>query len=319
MLAKVVNLLQRTNNKPHPLTRERMRHNIFRGCGVAMVTPFNQDLTIDTESLRRLTSDLIENGIDFLCVLGTTAETATLTAEEQDLVVHTIQEVNKGRLPLLIGVGTNNTQAVVERLQSGFYQNVDGILVVTPYYNKPTQEGLYQHYKAIASATSLPVMLYNVPGRTGVNMTAATTLRIAQDCPNVVGIKEASGCLEQIKEIIDTAPEGFEVLSGDDSLTFELITLGAKGVISVFGNAYPRQFSNLVHATQAGNYSEALCIQRTCRPLYKPIFIDGNPAGIKSLMATQGKLQNVLRLPLVPATPATQAVLQALHEKMPLY
>lgn len=299
--------------------RERMRQNIFRGCGVAMVTPFKQDLTIDTESLQRLTKDLIDNGVDFLCVLGTTAETATLTAEEQHLVVRSIQEVNQGRLPLLIGVGTNNTQAVVNRLQHDFYKDVDGVLVVTPYYNKPSQEGLYQHYKAIAAATNLPIMLYNVPGRTGVNMTAATTLRIARECPNVVAIKEASGNTEQIKEIIDTAPEGFDVLSGDDSLTFELIALGAKGVISVFGNAYPCQFSKLVHAAQKGQYAEALDIQRLCRPLYKPIFIDGNPAGIKSLMTFQGKLQNVLRLPLVPATLATQEVLKTLAGKMPLY
>lgn len=296
-----------------------MRKNIFKGSGVALITPFLSDFSIDFDRLRHLTEDLITHGVDFLCVLGTTAETATMDAEEQQQVVQTVLEVNQGRLPVLLGVGTNNTQSVLKRLQSDSFAGIDGLLVVTPYYNKPSQEGLYQHYRSIASHTLLPVVLYNVPGRTGVNMTAETTLRIANDCPNVVAIKEASGNLAQIKTIIDTAPEGFEVISGDDSLVFELINAGATGAISVIGNALPTLFSEMIHHLQKKEIRAALTLQKQCRPLYAPLFVDGNPSGIKSLLFLQGKIENHLRLPLVPATAKTQEELRRCITDFPVY
>lgn len=293
-----------------------MAKNIFRGLGVAMVTPFLENKEVDVPSLAALTNNLIENGVDFLCVLGTTAETATLNKEEQRLVVETVQEAAKKRVPILLGVGTNCTDTVIHNLQTDFYHDIDGVLVVTPYYNKPSQEGLYQHYKAISEATDLPIVLYNVPGRTGVNMEASTTLRLAKECTNIVAIKEASGKVEQIKEIIENAPKGFEVISGDDSLTKELIQLGAVGVISVVGNAYPRQMSELVHAALEEDAEKSQIINETMVPIYKPIFVDGNPSGIKCVMTEQGKLQNVLRLPLVPVRAETAAILAELNKEI---
>lgn len=296
-----------------------MKNNLFQGAGVAMITPFRADFSIDFNRLKQLTEDLISHGIDFLCVLGTTAETATLTTEEQAAVVEAVQAVNQGRVPLLLGIGTNNTQVVLQRLEENSFEGIDGFLVVTPYYNKPSQEGLYQHYKAISAKSTLPILLYNVPGRTGVNMTAETTLRLATDCPNIVAIKEASGNVEQIKAIIEQAPEGFEVISGDDALVFDLMQMGATGAISVVGNALPSLFSEMVHLLQQKSLPAATTIQERFRPLYAPLFADGNPAGIKSLLTIQGKIDNYLRLPLVPATAQTEVSLQNLLAHLPLF
>lgn len=281
------------------------RVNPFKGLGVALATPFGKDGNIDFERLTTLTQSLIEGGADFICVLGTTAETPCLTEQEKRAVIQTVQAVNQGRLPLLLGIGTNCTATVTAALKTGDFTGIDGVLVVVPYYNKPSQEGLYRHFKAVAEASPLPVMLYNVPGRTGVNMTAATTLRIAHEMPQVVAIKEASGNIGQIEEIVKNAPEGFDVISGDDAITFELLTIGAQGVISVIGNAYPALFGEMVHCALRGDYNRALALHRHLNTCFKLLSADGNPAGIKALLAAQGKAENIVRLPLAPACTAT--------------
>lgn len=223
-----------------------MAHNIFKGLGIALITPFQEDGSVDYKSLMRLVEYQLNSGADFFCILATTGETPTLTADEKQKIKNLIVDLVGGRVPILMGCGGNNTAAIVHELQTGDFQGVDGILSVCPYYNKPSQEGLYQHFKTIAAATKLPVVLYNVPGRTGVNMTAATSVRLAHDCPNIVAIKEASGNLEQVDEIIKNGPRGFEVLSGDDALTFPMVSCGAVGAISVIGNALPREFSKMI-------------------------------------------------------------------------
>lgn len=286
------------------------RKNPFRGMGVALVTPFDDKGNVDFCALHDLVEMHLEYGTDFLCVLGTTAETPCLEDAEKTAVMRAVAEQVDGRMPLLLGCGGNSTAAVVKFLKEKDLSGYDGVLIVTPYYNKPSQEGLYRHYCAVAQATELPVVLYNVPGRTGVNMLSSTTLRIARDCPNVVAVKEASGKMEQIEEIITAAPEGFEVLSGDDAITFELLLLGAVGVISVVGNAFPAQFGTMVHSALQGDYPAALSVHRHFGALYKLMTVDGNPAGVKSLLSVQGKIGNNLRLPLVAASNATEAQLR---------
>ena len=276
------------------------RSNPFQGFGVALATPFNSDGSIDFVALRSLVDNIIVGGGDFICVLGTTAETPTLTEEEKLEIRRVVVEVNQERVPLLLGAGNNSTQAVCRQLREDNFEGFSGLLMVCPFYNKPTQEGLYQHFKKISEESPLPIVLYNIPGRTGVNLQAATTLRLANDCPNIVAIKEASGIITQIEEIIEYAPDGFDVFSGDDAITFELLTIGAKGVISVIGNAYPEEFGAMVHAAQAGDYTSALSQHRQFRRLYKLMSVDGNPSGIKGLLYIQGKADNVVRLPLVP-------------------
>lgn len=285
--------------------------NPFKGLGIALVTPFNTDGSIHFEQLERLVETQIKAGVDFLCVLGTTAETPCLTPDEKRAIIETVKRVNAGRVPLLLGAGTNSTAAVIDYLQTEDLSGIQGVLIVTPYYNKPSQEGLYCHFKAIAEASPLPVVLYNVPGRTAVNLTADTTLRIANDCPNVVAIKEASGNVAQIDTIIENAPEGFEVLSGDDAITFELLTIGAVGVISVVGNAYPAEFGEMIHKALAGDYTAALSIHRKFSKAYPLLSTDGNPSGIKALMAILQKVENRLRLPLVPVRETTYNELAA--------
>lgn len=281
------------------------RNNIFRGLGVAVITPFMQDGSIDYPALGRLIDEQLENGVDFFCVLGTTAETPTLNkSERKEITNFFIQRVN-GKVPLLLGAGGNDTATVVEGLKD-IPEGIDGLLIVTPYYNKPSQEGLYQHYKTIAEATTLPIVLYNVPGRTGVNMSADTTLRLARDFNNIIATKEASGNIAQIEEIIINAPKGFEVLSGDDGIAYELMVAGAVGAITVIGNSHTKEFGEMVHAIQEGNIQKARTIHQNFATLYKLLFVDGNPAGIKSVLALQEKIQNVLRLPLVPASSTTQ-------------
>ncbi len=281
----------------------------FQGLGVALITPFQADGSIDYTALEHLVAWHIAEGTDFLCVLGTTAETPCLTEAEKQRIIATVRRVNSGRLPLLLGAGGNNTAAVCAYLKKADLTGIDGVLIVTPYYNKPTQRGLYAHFQAVADASPLPVVLYNVPGRTGVNLKAETCLRLAEDCPNIIAVKEASGDLAQIREIINGAPEGFSVLCGDDGLTKESILSGAVGVISVVGNAYPRAFGSLVHAAMNGDETEAQRLDNIFQNIYKPLFADGNPAGIKALLATRGTIANCLRLPLVPATASTTDML----------
>lgn len=289
-----------------------MRTNIFQGFGVAVVTPFTAEGNIDFYALRELINFQIEEGgADFLCCLGTTAETATLTEGEKENVMETFVDTVAGRVPLLLGCGGNNTRAVCRYLETANLEGFDGVLIVTPYYNKPTQEGLYQHFCCVADASPLPVVLYNVPGRTGVNLTAETTLRIADDCPNVVAIKEASGNIPQIENILADAPDGFEVISGDDGLTFTLLGLGAVGVISVLGNVLPAEMGQMVHDTLEGHIDEALDTHRRFHELYLLTFCEGNPGGVKAMMSQRGLCANVLRLPLIPVSEATEARIAA--------
>jgi len=270
--------------------------------GVALITPFNNDETIDFDALARMVEHLIKNGTDYLVVCGTTAETPTLTDAEKEEVTRFVLQCAADRLPIVLGVGGNNTRAVVEKLQTYDFTGIDAILSVTPYYNKPSQEGLYQHYAAIAKASPIPVVLYNVPGRTGVNMTASTTLRLAKEFPAICAIKEASGNFTQIDDIIKNKPADFMVISGDDGITFPLITLGAVGVISVIGNAFPKEFSRMVRLALQGDYSSARQIHHRFTELIELLFVEGNPAGVKSMLAVMGMVENKLRLPLVPNT-----------------
>ena len=288
----------------------------LKGMGVALITPFKEDGSVDYDALLRLVDYQLQNGTDFLCVLGTTAETPTLTKEEKEKVKRTVIDRVNGRLPILLGVGSNSTQAVVDSVKNDDMTGVDALLVVVPYYNKPSQEGIYQHYKAVAEATELPIVLYNVPGRTGVNMTAETTLRLANDFENIVAIKEASGNIAQMDEIIKNKPEGFDVISGDDGITFPLITLGAVGVISVLGNAFPREFSRMTQLALEGDYANALPIHHQFAEMCNLLFVDGNPAGVKAMLSIMGMIENKLRLPLVPARQVTCEKLSAAWEKI---
>ena len=277
-----------------------MVHNIFKGLGIALITPFMEDGSVDYKSLIRLVEYQLDNGADFFCILATTGETPTLTQEEKQKIKDLIVDLVGGRVPILMGCGGNNTAAVINELQTADFRGIDGILSVCPYYNKPSQEGLYQHFKAIAGATKLPVVLYNVPGRTGVNLQAATTVRLAQDCENIVAIKEASGNLEQVDEIIKNKPADFDVISGDDALTFPMVSCGAVGVISVIGNALPKEFSKMIRLQMKGEYDGARKIHYRFTDLFSLLFVDGNPAGVKAMLSEMGFIDNVLRLPLVP-------------------
>lgn len=279
--------------------------NKLRGMGVALVTPFKQDGEIDFDALKRLVEYQITNGTDYLVVLGTTAETPTLTEEEKEAVIQTVVSTVHGRVPLVLGMGGNNTRTLVNKIRTSDFNGIDALLSVTPYYNKPSQEGLYRHYEAIAKASRLPIILYNVPGRTGVNMLPETTLRLAHDFPNIVAIKEASGNFTQIDDIIKNKPERFSVISGDDGITYPLLTLGAVGVISVIGNAFPYEFSRMVRLALNGDYQHALLIHHQFTELIKLLFVEGNPAGVKSMLAAMGFIENRLRLPLVPTTITT--------------
>lgn len=282
-----------------------MARNIFRGLGIALVTPFTSDGQVDYKSLKRLVEYQIDNGADFLCILATTGETPCLTQDEKDKITQLVKDVNHGRLPILKGCGGNNTAAVVEELRTADWSGIDGILSVCPYYNKPSQEGLYQHFKAIAEASPLPVVLYNVPGRTGINLNPETTVRLANDCENIVAVKEASGSLEQVDEIIKNKPQRFDVLSGDDALTFSMVASGAAGVISVIGNALPKEFSRMIRLEFQGEYEPARKIHHMFTELYSLLFVDGNPAGVKALLHEMGFIENQLRLPLVPTKVST--------------
>ena len=280
--------------------------NIFRGLGIALVTPFCEDGSVDYDTLASVIDYQLANGADFLCILATTGETPCLSADEHYKVKQLIVKQVAGRVPLLMGCGGNNTAAVVEMCKTYDMSGIDGLLSVCPYYNKPSQEGLYQHFKAIAAATQLPVVLYNVPGRTGVNMKAETTVRLARDCQNIVAIKEASGNLEQVDEIIKNKPRDFDVISGDDSLTFPMVSCGAVGVISVIGNALPKEFSKMIRLQMRGEYDPARKIHHRFTDLFSLLFVDGNPAGVKAMLHEMGFIENVLRLPLVPTRISTK-------------
>lgn len=286
----------------------------LRGLGVALITPFKEDNSIDYEALSRLVQFHLESGTDYIVALGTTAETPTLSKKEKHEVVRFIVEQVNGKIPVVMGIGGNNTADLVNDLESTDFSGINAILSVTPYYNKPTQEGLYQHYRALSQASPLPVILYNVPGRTGVNMTAETTLRLAKDCGNIVAVKEASGDLNQIKEIIDKAPEGFDVISGDDAITTDVIALGGIGVISVFANAFPVEMVWLVKNALEGNAAD---VRRKMNAdfeiLFHLMFVEGNPAGVKCLLYLKGMIHNKLRLPLVPVS---EKILQEIKKEL---
>lgn len=293
-----------------------MIQNKFKGLGIALITPFKADGSIDYDALLRLVEYQIKNGADFLCIMGTTAETPCLSLEEKTQLKKLLVERVAGRVPLLMGCGGNNTAAVVHDLKTGDWQGIDGILSVCPYYNKPSQEGLYQHFKAIAEASPVPVVLYNVPGRTGVNMTAETTLRLARDFQNIVAIKEASGDITQMDDIIKNKPPHFDVISGDDGITFPLITLGAVGVISVIGNALPAEFSRMVRLALNGDYESARNIHHKFAELFKLLFVDGNPAGVKAMLHAMGMIENQLRLPLVSTRLTTMEKISAILKEL---
>lgn len=293
-------------------------NNIFRGLGIALITPFNEDGSVDYDALHRLVDYHLDNGADFLCILATTGETPCLTIEERKQIKELIVKQVAGRIPILMGCGGNNTAAIIEELKNGDFSGVDGILSVCPYYNKPSQEGLYQHFKAIANATKMPVVLYNVPGRTGINLKPETTCRLANDCDNIVAIKEASGSIEQVDEIIKHKPQDFEVISGDDALTFPMIACGAVGVISVIGNALPKEFSRMIRLEFRGEFGAAQKIHHKFTELYSLLFVDGNPAGVKALLYEMGMIKNQLRLPLVPTRVTTMQKIASILKELKL-
>lgn len=269
------------------------------GTGVALVTPFKKDFSVDVEALKSIVNFQIDNGIDYLVVLGTTAETATLTKEEKELVIKTVVETNKGRLPLVLGVGSNNTQEVVAELKSRDFSDFTAILSVSPYYNKPTQEGIYQHFKAVAEASPIPVILYNVPGRTASNVLPSTIIRLANDFKNIVAVKEAAGDIVQAMKLIQHAPKDFLVISGDDMITLPMVLAGGAGVISVIAEGFPKQFSEMVHLGLNKKADEAYKIHYLLAEAIDMIFEQGNPAGIKEVFKTLGLSENTVRLPLV--------------------
>lgn len=269
------------------------------GTGVALVTPFKKDFSVDVDALKAIVNFQIDNGIDYLVVLGTTAESATLSKAEKELVIKTIVDTNKGRLPLVLGVGSNNTAEVVEELKSGNFSDFVAILSVSPYYNKPTQEGIYQHFKAIAEASPIPVVLYNVPGRTSSNMQPSTIIRLANDFKNIIAVKEAAGDIVQAMKLIQDKPKDFLVISGDDMITLPMVLAGGAGVISVIAEGFPKQFSEMVHLGLNKRVDEAYKIHYLLADSIDMIFEQGNPAGIKEVFKSLGLSENTVRLPLV--------------------
>ncbi|MEZ4854701.1 4-hydroxy-tetrahydrodipicolinate synthase [Flavobacterium sp.] len=271
----------------------------FIGTGVALVTPFKSDFSVDTEALKKIVNYVIEGGVEYLVVLGTTAETATLTPSEKETVIATITAANNNRVPMVLGVGGNNTAQVVEELKTTDFSNFDAILSVSPYYNKPTQEGIYQHFKAVAQASPVPVILYNVPGRTASNMLPATVVRLANDFKNIIGIKEAAGDIVQAMKLIQNVPSNFLVISGDDMITLPMVLAGGAGVISVIGEGFPKEFSTMVRLGLERKVDEAYQLHYKLAEAIDMIFEQGNPAGIKEVFKTLGISQNTVRLPLV--------------------
>ena len=278
--------------------------NSLIGMGVALVTPFKSDLSIDHDALSKIVSFNIDNGTDYLVISGTTGESVTITKDEKRAIVETIVKTNAGRLPLVIGIGGNNTAAVIEELKTTDLSPFVAVLSVAPYYSKPTQEGLYQHFKAVAEASSIPVILYNVPGRTAKNMEPDTSLRLARDIDNIVAIKEAGNSPEQYKALIQNKPKDFMVISGDDDLVCDVVLSGGSGVISVIGQALPALFSNMIHKGISGDEQAAKALEKSAMPLIGLIFEENNPAGIKAVLEQLGLCNDTVRLPLVTATEA---------------
>ena len=296
-------------------------NNKLSGVGVAMVTPFAEDGQVDYEALGDMVNYVIEGGVDYIVALGTTAETPTLYNSERAVIaMYTAHKIN-GRVPLVMGCGGNSTSEVLDQLREFDLRGADAILSVTPYYNKPSQEGLYQHFKTVAEHSPLPVILYNIPGRTGVNMTAETTLRLAREIPNIIGIKEASGNLEQMQQIINNRPEGFLVLAGDDGIAIELMERGGDGVISVAANVFPKRFMACINEAKAGRYEVAreMWDKTNMDEAVEALFAEGNPVGAKCALSVMGKIGSTMRLPLVPGTEALRERFKMLIEKYDLH
>ena len=287
------------------------------GTGVALVTPFREDTSPDYDGLRRLVRHVADGGVDYLVVLGTTAETATLSPEEKTRIMEVVAGENAGRLPLVVGIGGNNTLAVASELQNRNLDGYDAILSVSPYYNRPTQEGIYRHFEYLAQRAPLPVIVYNVPSRTGSNMLPETVARLAADCPNIIGVKEACGEMGQIRDLIGRVPGDFLVISGDDTTAVPTILAGGAGVISVLGQAVPAGFTAMIHAALEGRAEEARSMSATLDPLVELIFREGNPAGVKALLQREGVCGSQVRLPLVRATAALRENLDAFMRQLP--
>ncbi|MFI3277977.1 MAG: 4-hydroxy-tetrahydrodipicolinate synthase [Rikenellaceae bacterium] len=289
------------------------------GVGVAMVTPFTPDGRVDYEALAKMIDYVIDGGVDYIVALGTTAETPTLYLQERAVIAMYITNHVAGRVPVVMGVGGNSTSEVLDQLREFDLRGVDAILSVTPYYNKPSQEGLYQHFKVVSENSPLPIILYNIAGRTGVNMTVDTTLRIARDFDNVIGVKEASGNIEQIQSVIENRPEGFLVLAGDDGIAVDIIRRGGDGVISVAANSFPQKFMKCVNLAREGKYTEAEEVYSEMDEAVNALFEEGNPTGIKCALSTMGLIGNRMRLPLVSGTPALEAKFKRLISENDLY
>lgn len=287
----------------------------FTGAGVALITPFDSNNQIDVKALETVVHNQVKGGIDYLVALGTTAETSTLSSSEKAKVIEIVKK-NAGNLPVVVGIGGNNTQAVTDTIKSTNLEGVSGILMVTPYYNRPTQEGLFRHYMAAAEASPLPIILYNVPSRTGINLEAETVVRLAEASEKFVAVKEASGSLQQITGIIKHAPENFTMISGDDGLALPTIAVGGKGLISVIANALPEKISKMVHLSMDGNFSEAAKIHTNLADLLKYIFLEGNPGGVKALMNFMGVIENELRLPLYQVSDKTRDEIISAYQKL---
>lgn len=291
-----------------------MNNSKFKGTGVAIITPFRGDGSIDFNSLKDLINHIIENGIDYIVVLGTTGEAATMNDDEKSAIVNFVIEVADKRVPIVIGIGGNNTSRIVTTIKSSNFEGVDAILSVSPYYTKPSQKGIYLHYKTISSASPMPIILYNVPGRTSSNISAETTLQLAHDFSNIIAVKEASGNLDQIGTIIKNKPKDFLVLSGDDPLALPMIAMGANGIISVTANAFPFEFAKLINAALKGDFIEARKYHYLLIEIIHSLFTDGNPAGIKAALSIKGIISNHLRLPLTTVSRATYNQLTNLIE-----
>jgi len=290
--------------------------NRFKGLGVAMVTPFKASKEIDFDALKKLTQFLIDNNTDYLVVQGTTGESPVLSAKEKEQVLDTVIEINQGKLPIVYGIGGNDTMAVADQLKNFKRTDVDAILSVSPYYNKPTQEGIFQHYKTISEVANHPIIIYNVPGRTSSNILAETTLKIANNCKNILAVKEASGNFEQIMELIQNKPNDFLVISGDDAITMPFVAAGGDGVISVVGNAFPKEFAHMVHAGLKHNVEKSREIHYQILPIIKHLFSEGNPAGIKEALTEKGLMENYVRLPLVNVSEKTKNIIQSITKSI---
>ena len=288
----------------------------FKGTGVAIITPFRNDTSVDFTSFTKVVNHVISGGVDYIVAMGTTGEASTLNRDEKKAIICFIQEVIDGRVPLVVGIGGNNTHELVNQIKGFDLSGVDGILSVAPYYNKPTQRGLFQHFKTISSCSPVPVIIYNVPGRTGCNISAETTLQLALECDNIIAIKEASGNMEQIMRILKDKPENFNLISGDDMNALPVIAAGGAGVISVIANAYPQQWSEMINHSLKSNFKAAREIQYKFLEMIELLFIDGSPAGVKAIMSIMNLCQNTLRLPLVPVSRTIYSRIQKAVEEV---